>query len=208
MKVKAGQQNRFLRIVTIPIRALGKARDRYVRSMTDYVDKVNHSTSSKFVGVSGASGLPKSFSVNPARSYESEDFRELVRVASVRSLGTRVDLDVFMKQQTKTRAAGPAGSKARAGMPPRSSSVAMGRIDEDKACSSFGEETNVSEFKKELKNAPRSKSYVADEQTPPRRGARERRATGDWIMLLLGVCNHKSQVRGRRKCVRRSPSDT
>lgn len=160
MKAKAGQQNSFLRIVTIPIRALCKARDRYVKSMTDYADRVNYSTNTKFVGVSRASGLPKSFSVNPARSYDSEDFRELVRVASARSLGTRVDLDVYMKQQTKTRAAGP-GSGVRAGLPPRSSSVAMGRIDEDKACSSFGEEDNVSNLNKELKNAPRSKSYAA-----------------------------------------------
>ncbi|XP_073051732.1 uncharacterized protein [Primulina eburnea] len=160
MKAKAGQTSRFLRIVTIPIRALGKARDRYVKSLTDYADRVNYSTSTKFVGVSRASGLPKSFSVNPARSYDSEDFRELVRVASARSLGTSADLDVYMKQQTKTTE-GPR-SGVRAGMPPRSSSVAMGRIDEDKACSSFGEEiNNVLNLKKELKNAPRSKSYVA-----------------------------------------------
>ncbi|KZV23987.1 U-box domain-containing protein [Dorcoceras hygrometricum] len=36
-------------------------------------------------------------------------------------------------------------------------------------------------------------STSADEQTPPRQGARECRATGDWIMLLFDVCNHKSQ---------------
>lgn len=136
MKTKASQENRFLRIITIPVRALAKARDLYVKSMTRYADKINYSN---VMGLPQVSGLPKSFSVNSDGSFHDEDFRELVRAASAGSIGSRVDLDMYIKaEMMKIHEAG-SGNGSRA-MPPRSSSVAMGRIDEDKPCCSFGEE--------------------------------------------------------------------
>ncbi|KAI3460136.1 hypothetical protein Pfo_016799 [Paulownia fortunei] len=141
MKTKAIQQNRFLRIITTPFRALCKARDFYVKSMMDCANR-------NIIGLQGTSqapGVPRSFSVSSARSNDDEDFRELVRAASARSIGSRGGL--------RGRPAGHA---------PRSISVAMGRIDEDRPCCYFGEHingNNVVNVKNELKY-PRSKSHA------------------------------------------------
>ncbi|KAK6116039.1 hypothetical protein DH2020_008308 [Rehmannia glutinosa] len=115
-----------------PFRALGKARDYYVRSIMDCAN-------SNIVGLQGTSqtpGLPRSFSVNSARSNDDEDYRELVRAASARSIGSRMELDSYIRQEEmKMRAGSRAGPQA---MPPRSISVAMGKIDEDRPVCYFG----------------------------------------------------------------------
>ncbi|XP_073121060.1 uncharacterized protein [Henckelia pumila] len=157
MKTKASQENMFLRIIAIPARALAKARDLYVKSITRYADKmINYSN---VMGMPQVSGLPKSFSVNSAGSRHDEDFRELVRAASARStIGGRVDLDMYMKAEMMKFRAGSGN-----GPLPRSSSVAMGRIDEDKPCCSFGEEIiNINYIKHKY---PRSKSHVVARST-------------------------------------------
>ncbi|KAI3465246.1 hypothetical protein Pfo_021909 [Paulownia fortunei] len=158
MKSKASQQNRFLRIITVPIRALCKARDFYVKSMTDYADRMNYGNVVAVPGTSQVSVLPKSFSVSSARSnYSNEDFQELVRAASARGIGDRVELDSYIKQQMKMRSGSGGGPRA---MPPRSSSVAMGRIDEDRPCCYFGEDnSNIISSKNEIKY-PRSRSHA------------------------------------------------
>ncbi|GER31108.1 hypothetical protein STAS_07094 [Striga asiatica] len=139
MKGKASQQHKFIRIIATPFRALAKARDFYVQSMMNCVDR-------NIVGLQGTSqapSLPKSFSASSARS--DEDYRELLRAASARNidwanLGSR------------------GGPRA---MPPRSISVAMGRIDEERPCCYFGEEViGKGNVKSELKY-PRSKSHAA-----------------------------------------------
>ncbi|GFQ05410.1 hypothetical protein PHJA_002685100 [Phtheirospermum japonicum] len=147
MKTKAGQPNKFIRIITTPFRALCKARDFYVRSMMNCANR-------NIVGLQGTSqttGLPRSFSVSSARSSDTdEDYRELVRAASARNIGSRIDLDAYISPQA---------------MPPRSISVAMGRIDEDRPCCYFGEDNvivdgnKVVNVKSELKY-PRSKSHA------------------------------------------------
>ncbi|PIN11603.1 hypothetical protein CDL12_15788 [Handroanthus impetiginosus] len=159
MKSRSSQQNRFLRIITGPIRALCKARDFYVRSMTEYADRMNYGNVMAVPGTSQVSGLPKSFSVGSGRSYNSEDFQELVRAASARMSGERIDLDSYIKQQMKMRAGSAAAGSGPQAMPPRSSSVVMGRIDEDKPCCYFGEDV-VMRSKNEIKY-PRSKSHAA-----------------------------------------------
>ncbi|KAK6160592.1 hypothetical protein DH2020_003973 [Rehmannia glutinosa] len=159
MKSKVSQQNRFLRMITIPIRALCKARDFYVKSMTNYADRMNYGNVVAVPGASQVSVLPKSFSVSSARSYNDEDFRELLRVASARGVGDRVGLDSFViKEQMKMRAGSGGGPQA---MPPRSSSVTMGRIDEDSPCCYFGEDnsTNFVSARNKMQY-PRSKSHA------------------------------------------------
>lgn len=154
MTTKASQHNRFLRIITTPFRALCKARDFYVRNMMDCANM-------NAIGLqrtSQAPSLPRSFSVASSRSYDDEDFRELVRAASARSIGSRIDLDTYIKQETKMRANSGIGPRA---LPPRSISVAMGRIDEESPSSYFGEDINgnIVNIKNELKY-PRSKSHA------------------------------------------------
>ncbi|CAA0809068.1 Uncharacterised conserved protein UCP031279 [Striga hermonthica] len=142
MKAKASQQHKFIRIITIPFRALAKARDFYVQSMMNCADR-------NIVGLQGTSqapSLPKSFSVSSSRSTGSdEDYRELLRAASARSIDW-----------------GNLGSRGgpRA-MPPRSISVAMGRIDEERPCCYFGTDVigKGNHVKRELKY-PRSNSHV------------------------------------------------
>ncbi|CAI9777193.1 unnamed protein product [Fraxinus pennsylvanica] len=147
MKSKISRQNSFLRVITIPYRALCKARDFYVRSITDCSDMTNYRPTN-------VRGLPKSYSVSSTMSSESEDFRELVRASSTRSIGSRIDLELYLQQQKKI---GPV-SEAETRPMPRSSSVAMGSIDEDRPCCYFGE-MNVN-LKRELKY-PRSRSHAA-----------------------------------------------
>ncbi|XP_073020887.1 uncharacterized protein [Primulina eburnea] len=118
MKTKESQENRFLRIITIPVRALAKVRDLYVKSMTRYADKISYSN--VIMGLPQVSGLPKSFSVNSAGSLHDEDFRELVRAASARSIPSRVDMDMYIKaEMMKIIHEAGSGNGPRA-MPPRS----------------------------------------------------------------------------------------
>ncbi|PRQ27865.1 hypothetical protein RchiOBHm_Chr6g0309871 [Rosa chinensis] len=157
---KAQNQNRFLRIITVPIRALGKAKDFYVKSMTDVGDRFSYGGST-MAGPGGqfSSGLPKSFSTRSSSSRSNQgndDFSELVRAASARSYGTRIDVDKILQDQLKRSATTTMGSRQ---VLPKCGSVAMGRIDEDAACD-FEEEGDV---KKDL--YPRSRSYAVGKRS-------------------------------------------
>lgn len=159
MKAKGSQQNIFVRIISSPYRALCKARDFYVRSMLDCAN-------SNAVGLHGASqgpSLPRSFSAVSSRSIEdNDDYRELVRAASARSIGGSSDLEAYIKLERRARA----GPRA---LPQRSISVAMGRIDEERPISYFVEDSssksgNVNDVVGKKKNHelryPRSKSHA------------------------------------------------
>ncbi|KAJ7966505.1 3-isopropylmalate dehydratase large subunit like [Quillaja saponaria] len=123
----AKTQNKFVRIITMPIRALGKARDFYVRSMTGCAGSMNYGS------IAPGSALPKSFSVNSSTSNGGDDYRDLIRAASARSLGNRINVDMILQQQGMIQQ--PLPSKGL----PKSCSVGMGRIDEDDP-SDFGED--------------------------------------------------------------------
>lgn len=159
---KTHNQNRFMRIITVPIRALGKAKDFYVKSMTDVADRVSYGGSS-MGGPGGqfSTGLPKSFSTrsSSSRSNEgSDDFSELVRAASARSYGTRIDVDKILQDQLKRSATTTTmGSRQEL---PKCGSVAMGRIDEDAPCD-FEEEGG--DAKKDL--YPRSRSVAVGKRS-------------------------------------------
>ncbi|KAF7830530.1 Uncharacterized conserved protein UCP031279 [Senna tora] len=147
MRSKGQSQNVFVRIITSPIRALGRARDMYVRSITKCGNNMNYSNPVDAAGRFAA--MPRSYSTSTTRSEEGEDFAELMRAASARTLANRIDMDLVMKQQGKTTA-----QEERLGTKglPKSSSVGMGKIDED---APFDGNVNV------MPNLyPRSRSYA------------------------------------------------
>ncbi|KAF6136885.1 hypothetical protein GIB67_018924 [Kingdonia uniflora] len=133
--------NKFMRCIKAPIRVLSKVRDLYIRSMTQCAGSTAFGGNMGGPSGQAMSTLPRSFSVNSSRS-DDEDLRELIRVASQKTLKEN-NLDV--KKQTFT----PMGL-------PRSQTVGIGRIDEDKAYE-FKEDVMV---KSDLLLYPRSKSYA------------------------------------------------
>ncbi|KAJ1430379.1 hypothetical protein SESBI_07878 [Sesbania bispinosa] len=141
-KGKDQKQNKIVRFITTPIRVLGKARDMYVRSITKCGHNMNYSSPVD------AAALPRSFSAATTRSNGSEDYTELVRAASARTLVNRIDVDLVLKQQQQQQ---PVSSNGL----PKSVSVGMGRIDEDKPYDfSDGDAPVVPD------SYPRSRSYA------------------------------------------------
>ncbi|XP_047953516.1 uncharacterized protein LOC125199581 [Salvia hispanica] len=158
MKSKAGQQKRFMKFITVPVRALSRARDFYVRSLSDYADKMNYGNNAMAIPVTAqVTSLPRSFTVTSGR-HEAEP--ELVRAASARSVGERAEVESFIKQQMGAGAGAGPGPGPK-GMPPRSGSVAMGRIDEDREAVYFGD-NNVSSTM-----FPRSRSHAVSSRRLP-----------------------------------------
>lgn len=99
--------NRLGSVLLAPLRALGRVRDFYVRSITGCAGHMHYGSGFGY----NSYNLPRSFSVTSDRvSASDEDLRELIRAAS----------------QKHARANGGLN-----GLPPRSRSVAVGRIDED-----------------------------------------------------------------------------
>ncbi|CAL0319058.1 unnamed protein product [Lupinus luteus] len=125
-------QNKFLRIITTPFRALVKARDIYVKSITTCGNNMNYSNPVDPAG--RFSTLPRSYSVATSRSGNNEDFAELMRAASARTLVNRIDVDnlVLKQKQEQNMSREHVGANGL----PKSTSVGMARIDEDMACDS------------------------------------------------------------------------
>ncbi|XP_059459676.1 uncharacterized protein LOC132189146 [Corylus avellana] len=153
MGIKGHHQNRFVRFITIPFRLLGKTKDLYVRSMTSCAQGVGHSQS-----MGSGVALPKSFSVSSSRCSDDDDLKELIRAASTRTLVDRIDVDMILKQQAAQSAVMMAGSRGL----PKSSSVGMGKIDEDRPCDF--EEVGVGAGKADL-FYPRSRSYAVTKRS-------------------------------------------
>ncbi|XP_015972572.1 uncharacterized protein LOC107495875 [Arachis duranensis] len=124
MKGKGQSQNIFVRIMVSPIRALGKARDMYVRSIIKCGDSMNYSN--PMDAANRFSALSRSHSAATSRRSEvnDEDFAELMRAASARTLANRIDVDYVLKQQHQHVHHNSKGL-------PKSSSVGMARIDEE-----------------------------------------------------------------------------
>jgi hypothetical protein len=125
----------FIRIMSSPIRALGKARDAYVRSITNCGQSMSYGGGYPMDAASRFSSLSRSQSAATSRKSSSrrstssslegnEDFAELVRAASARTLVNRLDMDLVLKQQQQQQ------QKLNKGLP-KSSSVGMAKIDED-----------------------------------------------------------------------------
>lgn len=140
MRTKAHHHhNRFVRIITLPLKVLGKAKDLYVRGLTNCAAR-------GYGNNMGGPNMPRSYSSASSRCHDNEDFRELMRAASANALGHGVDLQALLQQAALEK------SKTV----PRSCSVGMARIDEDGPCE-FGE-VNF-KAKADLKY-PRSRSYA------------------------------------------------
>ncbi|GAU27352.1 hypothetical protein TSUD_05780 [Trifolium subterraneum] len=135
MRNKGQSQNMFIRIMSSPIRALGKARDAYVRSITNCGQSMSYGGGYPMDAASKFSSLSRSQSAATSRRSSSssrrstsstlegnEDYAELVRAASARTLVNRLDMDLVLKQQQQ--------QKLNKGLP-KSSSVGMAKIDED-----------------------------------------------------------------------------
>ncbi|KAG6409228.1 hypothetical protein SASPL_132262 [Salvia splendens] len=85
----------------------------------------------------GGPALPRSFSTSSSASRDDDaDYRELVRAASARTIGVN-NLDAYIKQERKAKPGPPRA------LPPRSASVAMGRIDEERPSGFFGEDIKI-----------------------------------------------------------------
>ncbi|KAE8659175.1 FKBP-type peptidyl-prolyl cis-trans isomerase family protein [Hibiscus syriacus] len=125
MRSEGHSHNKFMRMISVPLKALGKARDLYVRSLTSCASNVSYGHAAEQY-----SGLPRSFSVSSVTSNDNDDFRELVRAASVRSLGHKDELDMLFRRRQQQQPRVRMGSKGL----PKSCSVAMGRIDEENPC--------------------------------------------------------------------------
>ncbi|XP_058179997.1 uncharacterized protein LOC131298531 [Rhododendron vialii] len=149
-KKESRKESKLIRCIKSPIRVLGKARDFYVRSMTRWAGKVEYGGVMGGAPTAQVSSLPKSFSVSSSKtSGDDDDLRDLIRAASTRSLESKVQLELLRRQ--------PAGRAGAAnGVVPRSQSVAIGRIEEDK-CYEF-ENDHMGKVNTEF--VPRSKSYA------------------------------------------------
>lgn len=151
-----------MKIIGSPIRALGKARDAYVRSITSCGQNISYGNPMDSAG--RFSSLSRSQSAATSRRSDNdggEDFAELVRAASARTMVNRIDMDLVLKQQQQQEMKnGLKGNKCL----PKSSSVGMGKIDEDKPFEfSNIESGSVAAFVKD--SYPRSKSYAVGNRT-------------------------------------------
>ncbi|KAJ6872024.1 hypothetical protein NC651_031199 [Populus alba x Populus x berolinensis] len=70
MKTKAQNQSKFMRVMTIPVRVLCKARDVYVKSMTDFSMRMSNGPSMALLAGQHPP-LPRSFSVGSSRITDS-----------------------------------------------------------------------------------------------------------------------------------------
>lgn len=142
MRTKVEKQNKFMyfmRIVTLPIRVLGKARDFYMKTMFDCAGRI--SEGSVVVGYSAppqVSCLPRNFSGSSLKEgRDVEDLREFIRVMSMRNNnnnGINVMTDIGGRGDVEWRKQAVEGGVGRVG---RCYSVGVGRIgriDEELPC--------------------------------------------------------------------------
>ncbi|KAF3439078.1 hypothetical protein FNV43_RR17353 [Rhamnella rubrinervis] len=151
-KVKGAKEgSKLSRMMKCFVRVFAKMRDSYVQGMTECSGKFDYGTP---ITGSALATLPRSYSVSSTRSNDDEDFRELVRAASRRCLGDKLEADLLRKQQAGNKP--PMGGGVPNNMP-RSQSVGIGRIDEDGPCDFEGD----AKLKTDLLY-PRSRSYAVN----------------------------------------------
>lgn len=99
-----------------PIRGLITARDFYVRAMINLAGRFSHVDGVYACPTTQVTTLPRSFSLHS--NTRDDDFSELVRVASIRCLEDRIDLDFQPVKASKI-------------VPRSKSSSGVARIDEE-----------------------------------------------------------------------------
>lgn len=129
-----------------------------MRSMTSCGDKFGRGMpATNYVAT-----LPRSFSVNSSKSDDNDDLRELIRAASTRSLANRIDINsLYLQQRMIKQQPSNLVINGSNGMPPRSCSVGMGMIDEEKP-SVFGDD-NMNMMPKVM--YPRSRSHAVNRRS-------------------------------------------
>ncbi|KAL1821864.1 hypothetical protein DCAR_0418294 [Daucus carota subsp. sativus] len=180
------EQNKLLRILTLPIRFLKKGRDLYVKSMMDVAHKPRYATTrtskSRNKSSQPSSALPKSFSTSFTPSWannlhQSDDLRELIRANSTAynndpTNQLRKDMELYIQQLVKEQKVQKLKESLMSGnvgkfsiskeAVPRSCSVGMGKIDEETALEEGDdeeEEGGIYVKKNEVK-FPRSRSHA------------------------------------------------
>ncbi|KAK8973874.1 hypothetical protein V6N11_013031 [Hibiscus sabdariffa] len=131
MSKKVSRESKLSRYVKAPIRILMKARDLYIKSMTEYSERISFGT---VMGCSTGqvNGLSRCYSVGTTKSRNGDDdLRELIRAASTRSLRNKARLDLHGKQPGRRYPTTGANQ-----------GVGIGRIDEDKPCE-FEDEDHI-----------------------------------------------------------------
>lgn len=149
---KSNQPGIFSKYLRASIRMLIKARDLYVEGMSNCSEKIAFGTAMGCPTGQVNMGLPRSYSLNTSKSSSNnEDLRELIRAASTRSLGNRIDSDL-LQRQVQVSKSGSIKNKM-----PRSFSVGIGRIDEEHTCEFEDDDVKV---KKKSNLFQRSRSYA------------------------------------------------
>ncbi|KAK3035699.1 hypothetical protein RJ639_033401 [Escallonia herrerae] len=148
MGTKAKRQNKFIRYVAAPFKLLSKARDFYMKTMFDCAGRIGEGS------VVAGCALPQMTRLCSFKQMDNEDLRALIRVASTRTLRSKVERDLGRQVEWQKPAAG-------ARVVGRSYSVGVGkigRIDEDLACDFVEVEGN--------KNVvyPRCRSYAVTQR--------------------------------------------
>ncbi|KAG6748965.1 hypothetical protein POTOM_046004 [Populus tomentosa] len=158
IKKKSRKESALKKILKAPLRILARAWDFYMKGMAEYSDQV--------CVVSCPTGnfnsMPRSYSVSSTKpNHLEDDRREPLRAASTRSdigsINKKINVDVPARQQySHKKSATRLGDNM-----PRSRTVAIGRIDEEKPCD-FDEE----DVKVKTNVYPRSRSYDVSKRLP------------------------------------------
>ncbi|KAK6151135.1 hypothetical protein DH2020_016067 [Rehmannia glutinosa] len=154
---RARKQSIFIRYMRGPIRALARARDLYVKSLTGCGGPVVYGNAMG-CPTPHIPSIPRSFSVNTSNSnYRTaeEELRDLIRLASTRRLTGKFEAELHRSRSAIPFSA--SGVSAAAASVPRSNTVAFGRIDEEKSFE-YGEEDDVGLLGGV--NYPRTRSYA------------------------------------------------
>ncbi|KAK6117401.1 hypothetical protein DH2020_048857 [Rehmannia glutinosa] len=121
------KQNKFVKYMKGPFKILARARDFYVHSLTGCDEA--HVVYGNAITLYPAS-LQRSFSANSSYSncsYRDDDMRELIRIASTRSLTGKPEAELLRSRNSPPDMGGGGAAAVT-----RSRTVAIRRIDEDK----------------------------------------------------------------------------
>ncbi|CAI9752920.1 unnamed protein product [Fraxinus pennsylvanica] len=143
------KESKTVRFIKAPVRVLSKAREFYIKSMLRCAGEFTYASAMGCPAPQSTS-LPRSFSTNSSVSSSYEDFRELIRASSTRSLTGKTEVEILQSKLSP-------GVK----VVPRSQTVTIGRIDEDKPCE-FMEDVaiNPNLYPRSRSHAPSRKSRM------------------------------------------------
>ncbi|KAL0697545.1 hypothetical protein Bca4012_053667 [Brassica carinata] len=152
MRNEGQNKNKFLRIISTPFRALNKF---YVRSITGCVPRTHYSSSAFSDPFSRSRSSSSASSRRTSDLGIDNDYSELVRAASVRSLGHKNEIDMFIQEKLQQKKQ----KKLKQEGLPKSSSVGMSRIDEEEEVEEGSVNPKKTKKVSDLRY-PRSKSYA------------------------------------------------